>query len=458
MPQNLKSLVTQSLYPKITTVTSGSATAVIPAGGETVTVSGSGFQIGCVVWINNSNVSTTFTNSTTLTFTSPAQSAGFYQLFVYNTDGSVATKPGGLIYNAAPQWTTPSGALPSGQPTVSYTTTVAATGGTITYSLVSGSLPTGLGLNTSTGVISGTPTTLNNYSFTLGATNEYNQTTTRSFSINIVSVVLVDYLVVAGGGSGGGSYGGGGGGAGGLIYATSQTLNGGVTYTVTVGAGGTNPTNNTTKYDGFNSELSGSGLSTVTAIGGGGGGTGNGAQAPGNNGGSGGGGGQLMSFGTNPAGGLGTAGQGNNGGQGGNDTPYSGGGGGGAGAVGGNGQANARDGGVGLQYNISGTATYYAGGGGSASYNIGGGGAGGLGGGGSGNYTSQGNPGTANTGGGGGAGGFTPRLGGAGGSGIVILRTLDSVPQASSTTGSPTITTGGGYRIYTFTGSGSITF
>jgi hypothetical protein len=79
MPQNLKSLVTQSLYPKITTVTSGSATAVIPAGGETVTVLGSGFQTGCVVWINNSNMSTTFTNSTTLTFTSPAQSAGFYQ-------------------------------------------------------------------------------------------------------------------------------------------------------------------------------------------------------------------------------------------------------------------------------------------------------------------------------------------------------------------------------------------
>jgi hypothetical protein len=35
---------------------------------------------------------------------------------------------------------------------------------------------------------------------------------------------------------------------------------------------------------------------------------------------------------------------------------------------------------------------------------------------------------------------------------------LDTVPAAASTTGSPTITTSGGYRYYTFTSSGSITF
>jgi hypothetical protein len=46
----------------------------------------------------------------------------------------------------------------------------------------------------------------------------------------------------------------------------------------------------------------------------------------------------------------------------------------------------------------------------------------------------------------------------AGGSGIVVIRYADTFALAASTTGSPTQTTTGGYNIYTFTASGSITF
>jgi hypothetical protein len=56
--------------------------------------------------------------------------------------------------------------LPNGQDGVAYSTTLAATGGTppYTWSLTSGSLPTGLSLNASTGAITGTPTTTANAS------------------------------------------------------------------------------------------------------------------------------------------------------------------------------------------------------------------------------------------------------------------------------------------------------
>jgi hypothetical protein len=69
-----------------------------------------------------------------------------------------------------------------------------------------------------------------------------------------------------------------------------------------------------------------------------------------------------------------------------------------------------------------------------------------------------------NTGGGGGGAG-TPNTtgtsqkgGGAGGSGIVIIRYLEEFDAATATTGSPDISISGGYRIYKFSGSGSITF
>jgi hypothetical protein len=48
--------------------------------------------------------------------------------------------------------------------------------------------------------------------------------------------------------------------------------------------------------------------------------------------------------------------------------------------------------------------------------------------------------------------------GGIGGSGIVILRYPDTFRAATSTTGSPTITVAGGFRVYQFTANGSITF
>ena len=269
----------------------------------------------------------------------------------------------------------------------------------------------------------------------------------KTSNVSLAFAPIVDYLVVAGGGGGSGGDnggtggGGGGGGAGGLLTGTSLTLSNSTTYDIIVGNGGNGGAfNGGLGTNGGTSSLSGTGLTTITAIGGGrAGALGNAAT-----GGSGGGGG-----GRGGSGGAGTAGQGNSGGAGGNWG--GGGGGGGAGAAGSAAGGNAGGaGGDGIESSITGTATYYAGGGGGGKNSSATSGAGGLGGGGAGNTAA-----TANTGGGGGGQPAGTGAGRAGGSGIVILRTLAT---AASTTGSPTVTTDGSYNIYSFTASGSITF
>ena len=456
--------------PRITSLTyANGAVAANPAGGETVTVTGSGFNTGANVYLDTLLCTTSYVSSTSLTFTTPAKSVASYMLYVYNTDGSFGVYPVGIIYSSMPVWATASGALTGAGINTSYSQTVSATGdGSIAYSVTSGSLPNGLSLNSGTGAITGTaPGTAGTSTFTITATDSQNQTASRSFSIVISSAVsTVEYLVVAGGGGGGGvgNYNNGaGGGAGGYRTASGFAVASGTPITVTVGAGGgggPGQTGSTPAADG--SKGNDSVFSSITSTGGGYGTGNNAVQTPGGPGGSGGGGGWY-----DGAGGAGNTpatspSQGNNGGAavGSSGGPnYGTGGGGGAGAVGGTGTGLfGGTGGIGLASSITGTSTYYAGGGGGGGGASGGDAAGGLGGGGA-STRGNGTAGTANTGGGGGGAGAAANLsGGNGGSGIVIIRYADSYPAAIATTGSPTITNPTGYRVYKWTTSGSITF
>lgn len=83
----------------------------------------------------------------------------------------------------APAITTES--LPSGTVGTAYSQTLAATGSdTITWSLASGSLPAGLGINESTGEITGTPTAEGSSTFTVKAENSYGSDS-RAYTLTI---------------------------------------------------------------------------------------------------------------------------------------------------------------------------------------------------------------------------------------------------------------------------------
>ena len=252
------------------------------------------------------------------------------------------------------------------------------------------------------------------------------------------------FVVVAGGG-GGGFDAGGGGGAGGMIAGTPPGGGFSGSFSISVGSGGAGSTGS--YIQGGDGSTSSGPYTSCT----GGGGGGSFGSEPGRDGGSGG-----ASRRTGLDYGDGIAGQGNPG-QNSEGNSYGSGGGGGKDSQGftGSSQTTAGGGGHGASTSIRGSAeTFAGGGGGGADTGIpgGAGGAGGGGAGGSRGLSTNPTAGTVNTGGGGGGGATS---GAAGGSGIVILRS--NLP-ASTYSGSPTITTDGADTIYTFTGSGSISF
>jgi len=268
------------------------------------------------------------------------------------------------------------------------------------------------------------------------------------------------YLAVGGGGAGGSRIGGGGG-AGGLLTG-NVTISTGTTYTITVGAGGASvaSTPGTVGNDGGNTSISGTGFSTITAVGGGGGGAYIGTSGTaGRNGGSGGGGSYSGNGGVNTPG-SGTSGQGSQGGAG-SATNVSGGGGGGASAVGQAAQAAAGgNGGAGTASTITGASVTYAGGGGGSQATTGG--TGGTGGGGNGSSGNQDAAAGTNFLGGGGGGArndsdITGIDSGKGGDGVVIIRVANVSYSGSYTGSNVAISYAAGDTILKFSSSGTYT-
>ena len=161
-----------------------------------VTITGTNFVNGATVNAISStgaiyNADTvSFTNSTTLATNFTLTTDGTYYIRVENPDGLAGRSATALLtVSDAPTWVTTAGSLGSIAAGSAISFTVQATSdSTVSYSVVSGSLPGGASLNSSTGAITGTEsgaTAETTYNFTIRATDAESQTADRAFSITV---------------------------------------------------------------------------------------------------------------------------------------------------------------------------------------------------------------------------------------------------------------------------------
>lgn len=176
------------------------STSSMPNQNDTVVITGGNFASDVVVKFTGTGYSATDaksisrTSSSSLTITRPDNfppSAAPYTITI--TNPGVTSPTGSSLHissnaitsaGAAPVWVTTS-PLPIFAYNASYSTTLSATdaNGSVSYSIVSGSIPSGLSLNSSSGVISGTPTSSSNTTFTIRATDLGGNYVDRSFSM-----------------------------------------------------------------------------------------------------------------------------------------------------------------------------------------------------------------------------------------------------------------------------------
>lgn len=197
-----------------TTFTANSTTSQVTAGAfitsvtptalnsinDTTTVAGGNFASDVAVYFMGSDnievpaKSIVRSSNSQLIVTRPDNfptNLGTYKVIVENPG---ITRPTGsslhILNNAITPGTTPNwtiaAQLTDATPGVAYSATLAASdveGTQISYSLISGSIPSGLSMNYSTGVLSGTPNS-GAYSFTLRATDTGGNTVDRQFLLN----------------------------------------------------------------------------------------------------------------------------------------------------------------------------------------------------------------------------------------------------------------------------------
>jgi hypothetical protein len=206
----------------------GNDLAADPAGGQLITITGTGFESTPTVYIGGTIApSISFINSTQINVTVPAKSSGTYDVYIINPGGSTAIMVMAISYSGIPAWTTTAGNL--GTLGANFSIQLEATSNSVvSYQLAAGStLPSGVTLSSSgllTGVNIGTEQTFN---FTVSAVDTELQDTPRSFSVTVTfsdayfnrTTLLLNTSSTNG--------------AQNNIFLDSGTANGGVGFTIT---------------------------------------------------------------------------------------------------------------------------------------------------------------------------------------------------------------------------------
>jgi uncharacterized protein with beta-barrel porin domain len=133
-------------------------------------------------------------SGTSITYTPTAGYSGADSFTYTASNGSGTSSPATIsITVSAPTISVSPSVLSAFIAGSAYSQTISATGGTApyTYAITAGSLPAGLSLNTSTGVISGTPTNPGAYNFTVTATDDNSVTSSRSYSGTVAAATII---------------------------------------------------------------------------------------------------------------------------------------------------------------------------------------------------------------------------------------------------------------------------
>ena len=155
-------------------------TAIGSTGGY-IKIKGYGFTANSLVLFNGANVTNTYVSSTEYRAVIPATSVGTYNVMVFNNNiGAIYT---GASVSGFPTWTITS----YSNFALDVSVQLLATGdGTLTYTLYSGSLPSGLTLSAN-GLISGTVSSDVTSSFDVLVNDSQNQTTQQTITLTVSS-------------------------------------------------------------------------------------------------------------------------------------------------------------------------------------------------------------------------------------------------------------------------------